>query len=151
MQNIFQFLATMLFGKKWILFDLKQGYKATLFINEIELEMFRDKYNLTVKAKHSLQAELEKLQLRPALTEEDYIKQLGEDKSPKALYEIKKKVDGERAEEITTLKNRIKQMDEEIASVNGELQKGYAMTYKNRLKYDFIKSYKIKSTYADKK
>jgi len=151
MQNIFQFLATMIFGKTWILFDLKQGYKATLFINEIELEMFKEKYALTVKAKHSMQEELQKLQDRPDLKEEDYLAMLTEDKSPKALYEIKKKIDGERAEEITTLKNRIKQMDDEIASVNGELQKGYAMTYKNRLKYDFIKTYKIKQTYADKK
>lgn len=140
------------FGKHWLLFDLKHGYKATLVINEVELAMHEEKLASVVEAKKQMQAELKKLEERPALTEADYLAMLPEDQkdSSKALYDIKKKVDGERAEEVTVMKNRVKQMDEEIANANGELQKGYAMTYQNRIKYDFIKNYKPKKSYGDK-
>lgn len=140
------------FGNRWLHFDLKHGYKATLFINELELEMHREKFLNAKKAQANMQQDLKRLEARPALTEADYIAELPEDQkdSTKALYDIKKKMDGERAEEITVLKNRIKQMDDEIASANSELQKGYAMTYNNRVKYDFIRNYKIKKSYGEK-
>lgn len=151
MQNLFQFIMYFVFGKKWLLFDLKHGYKATLVINEIEIAMHEEKLNAVKKEKRDMQAQLTEIEARPALVEADYIAMLpAEEKdSSKALYDIKKKVDGERAEEITTLKNRVKQMDDEIASANAELQKGYMMTYQNRIKYDFIKTYKPKKSYGD--
>lgn len=152
MQNLFQFIMYFVFGKHWLLFDLKHGYKATLFINELELDMHREKLASVTQAKKDMQGELKKLEERPALTEADYIAELPEEEktSQKALYDMKKKMDGERAEEVTALKNRVKQMDDEISNANGELQKGYAMTYNNRIKYDFIKGYKPKKSYADK-
>jgi hypothetical protein len=141
-----------LFGRHWIVYDLKHGYRATLIINELELAMHEEKLNGVNAGKEKMMEELKTLEARPALEEADYLAMLPEEEkeSSKALYDLKKKVDGERAEEITTLKNRIKQMDEELANANGELQKGYAMTYKNRIKYDFIKSYKAKKPYGDK-
>jgi hypothetical protein len=153
MQNLFQFIMYIVFGKRWLHFDLKHGYKATLFINELELDMHKTKLSAVQKEKREMQEELKALEERPNLTDEEYTAMIPEDqeKNPKALYEIKKKVNGERAEQITVLKNRVKQMDDEIATANGELQKGFAMTYQNRLKYDFIKSYKIKKTYAENK
>lgn len=152
MQNFFQFIMYMVFGKHWLIFDLKHGYKATLVINEVELAMHEEKLSAVTHGKAKMQEQLKALEERPALTEADYLVQLPEDQrdSSKALYDIKKKVDGERAEEVTVLKNRIKQMDDEIASANGELQKGYAMTYGNRIKYDFIKTYKPKKSYGDR-
>lgn len=152
MQNFFQFIVYFIFGKHWLLFDLKHGYKATLFINELELDMHKEKLAQVVEGKVKMQEALKDLEARPALTEEEYIAMLPDEEkeSKKALYELKKRVDGERAEEITSLKNRIKQMDEEIANADGELNKGYAMTYKNRIKYDFIRTYKIKPTYEGK-
>jgi hypothetical protein len=142
----------VVFGKRWLLYDLQSGYKATLFMNELELDMHTEKLTSTQKAKEKMQEDLAILQQREPLKEEEYIAMLpDEDKDSKqALYNIRKKVDGERAEEITSLKNRIKQMDDEILKADRELQKGYAMTYQNRIKYDFIKSYKIENTYADK-
>lgn len=141
------------FGKHWILFDLKHGYKATLFINELELAMHREKLKAFVDGKAKMQEELKALETRPELTEEEYLAQWEADAepTPKELYDHKKKIDGERAEEITTLKNQIKGMDDEISNANGELQKGYAMTYKNRVYFDFINNYKIKESYGDKK
>lgn len=152
MQNFFQFLMYFVFGKKWLIFDLKHGYKATLVINELEIAMHEEKYKQNVKNKEDLQTKLKELQERPALEEADFIAMLPEEEkeSAKALYDIKKKVEGERAEEITTCKNRIKQADDEIANASGELNKGYAMTYQNRLKYDFIRTYKPKKSYGEK-
>lgn len=141
-----------IFGKKWLLFDLKHGYKATLVINELELEMHKEKLQAHIKNKEDLQIKLKELQERPALEEADFIAMLPEEEkgSAKALYDIRKKVEGERAEEITTCKNRIKQADDEIANASGELNKGYAMTYQNRIKYDFIRTYKPKKSYGEK-
>lgn len=153
MQTFFQFIMYTVFGKHWLLYDLKHGYKATLFMNELELDLHRQKLENVSNGKLKMQEELKALEERPALTEEQYL-ELWENKeqapTPKELYEHKKKIDGQRAEEITTVRNRIRAMDEEIANADGELQKGYAMTYKNRIKYDFIREYKIKPTYADK-
>lgn len=151
MQNFFQFIMYFVFGKHWLLFDLKHGYKATLFMNELELDMHREKLQAVSKAKEKMQEEVEALGARPDLTEEEYLAlYTGEEVlTPKGIYDHKKKIDGERAEEITTLKNRIKQMDDEIANADRELQKGYAMTYNNRVKYDFIRRYKVKKTFAD--
>ncbi len=151
MQTLFQFIMYFVFGKKWLLFDLKHGYKATLFINELELAMHKEKLSELRKARSSMVEELKKLQERPALQESEYIALLPEEQkeSSKALYDIKKKIDGERAEEITTMKNRIAQVESDVATADGELQKGYMMTYKNRVKYDFIKNYKVGKTYGE--
>lgn len=153
MQNLFQFTMYMIFGKRWLHFDLKHGYKATLFINELELDMHKEKLDAVLKAKIKMQEDLKALGDRAPLKDQDYIDALPEEDkdSAKALYHIKKKIGGERAEEVTALKNRINQMDDEIANADKELNKGFALTYQNRLKYDFIKNYKIKKTYGDKK
>jgi len=142
----------VLFGKKWIWFDLREGYKATIFMDELELELHQQKLKSIQDSKEKMIKEVQTLEARPALKEEDYLAMLpDEDKeSSKALYDIKKKVDGERAMEITTLKNRIKSIDDDILQANTELAKGYAKTYQDRLKYDFIRKYKIHKTYADK-
>lgn len=153
MQTFFQFLMTMIFGNRWTLFDLRQGYKATLYMNEVEIAMHEERVNAVMKAKQAMADELKALQERPALEDADYIAMLDDaDKdSSTALYNKKKEVDGARAEEITTLKNRLSAMDEEVATADHELQKGYAMTYQNRLKYDFIKQYNKTKSYADNK
>lgn len=152
MQNLFQFIMYFVFGKRWLLFDLKHGYKATLVINELELEMHREKLKAVKDAKRELEAEVEKLEAVPPYTDEELVAMLPEEdrESKKALYDIRKLKEGERAEEIAKLKNQAKAMENEIATANGELQKGYAMTYQNRIKYDFIKSYKPKATYGEK-
>lgn len=152
MQNLFQFLMVMLFGKRWIIFDLKMGYKATMVVNELEVALHEEKLANLTRAQEQMKSDLEKLLERPKYTEEEYLAQLPEDQkqSTKALYDIKKKMDGERAEEVTALRNRISQMNDDIASADGELNKGYMLTYKNRVKYDFIKNYKPKKSYGEK-
>lgn len=152
MQNLFQFLMYKIFGKHWLLYDLKHGYKATLFINELELDMHKEKLASVEKTKVKMEEDFAELQARPELEDADIIAMLPEEEkeSQKALYDLKKKLNGERAEEVTALRNRITQMDDEVATASGELQKGFAMTYQNRVKYDFIKGYKIKKTYADR-
>ena len=152
MQNIFQFIMYFVFGKHWLRFDLLHGYKATLFINELELDMHREKVRACQDDKRELEEELKGLEETTENSDEELIAMLPEEDrgSKKALYDIRKLKDGERAEAIGVLRNRIKSAETDIATANGELQKGYAMTYQNRMKYDFIKSYKVKKSYGDR-
>lgn len=152
MQNLFQFIMVVLFGKKWLIFDLKKGYEATMAMNDMELAMHREKHEQLVLAREEMELQIKTLQERPALVETDYLAMLPDDQkeSSKALYDIRKKVDGERAEEITTLKNRVSSLNQDIEMADRELQKGYALTFKNRQKYDFIKNYKPKKHYGEK-
>ena len=141
-----------IFGRHWIIFDLKHGYKATLVINELELDMHKEKVNAVKEEKRALEAKLAELEAREPLSDEALIAMLPDElkDKPKALYDIRREKEGERAEEITTVRNQMNVMENELATANGELQKGYAMTYQNRLKYDFIKQYKSRPTYGDK-
>lgn len=152
MQNIFQFVMYFVFGKHWLLFDLRHGYKATLFINELELDMHRAKLRACQDDKRAIEKELEELEATTNYSDEELIAMLPEEdkESKKALYDLRKLKDGERAEAIGVLRNRIASAENDIASANGELQKGYAMTYQNRMKYDFIRTYKPKTSYGDK-
>lgn len=151
MQNLFQFIAYFVFGKHWLLFDLRHGYKATLFINELELDMHREKVRACQNERRAIAEELELLQAEEPLSDEALISLIPDEEKdkPKALYDIRRKKEGERAEATVALKNRLASADNDIADANGELQKGYAMTYGNRLKYDFIRTYKIKKSYGD--
>jgi len=143
----------LLFGRRWHIFDLKQGYRATIYINDMEVAMNEQRVNDVEDRKVQMQAELKALENRAPLTDEQY-RALQTDPSVeltgKELYEHKKKIDGERAEQVTAMRNRLKQMDDEAASAFGELQKAYAIAYQNRVKYDFIRTYKpTKESYAD--
>lgn len=144
MNNFFQFITYILFGKRWILWDMKQGYKTTLFVNEVEIDMQKEKMRNAQLTKENLEidlAELEETELN-VLSESEY-------ESPKAFYDAKKLAENERAEQIATFKNRIKSAETDIQVADGELNRIYAITYNNRLKWDYIKNYKIKRTYAD--
>lgn len=145
MQNLFLFIVNVFFGKRWVLFDLRQGYKATLFMNDVETEMIRQRVAELVKAHESLQSEMNVLEQKD-LSDEVIIAMLPEDQreDKKALYDMSKKVRGENAEAITVYKNRIASLGNDITAEEGELQKAYSITYKNRVKYEFLRNYKIK-------
>ena len=148
MANLFQFIMYMIFGKHWIKWDMLQGYKMAVFVNEAEIEMEKQKVDEATARVERLKSELEELEnaefadpltLLPA--------ELHEDKREVQKMEYKQKQ--ERAEQIQTFKNQIKSAEQDINLADGSLQKIYAITYTNRRKYDFMKNYKIKSTYAD--
>lgn len=148
MSNLFQFIMYMIFGKRWIKYDMIQGYKMAIFVNEAEIEMDKNKMEDARKRVDDLTRELALLEEMPF---EDVMNLLSddqkEDKREIAKMEYKQKQ--ERAEQIQTFKNRIKSAEQDIQLADGALQKTYSIAYTNRRKYDFMKNYKVKATYAD--
>lgn len=139
----------MLLGKRWIKWDMVQGYKMAIFVNEAEIEMERMKVQDATERHEKLQrdmAELEASPLTDPLTLLD--PSLHEDKREveKMLFKIKE----ERKEQLLTFKNQIKSASNDIQIADGALQKIYSITYSTRRKYDYMKDYKIVDTYADK-
>lgn len=152
MQTFFQFLMLSIFGKKWVWFDLKQGYKHTLFMNEVETAMLKDKQNSLINAKTELENELAGIEAEDVSDEKVLSLMPEEDReNKKAFYDFQKEYRGARIERINEFKNRIKSLESDISAQEGEIGKAYSITYQNRIKYDFIKTYKIKKSYADKK
>ena len=149
MQNLFQFLGYMIFGKKWLMWDMLQGYKGAIFVNEIEIDMQKAKLDILENNLKNLEAELKTAE-ETQLPDDASITEATSEEDKQARYEARRKLQGERAENISRLKNLIASNKEELDSQQGELGKIYALTYKNRMKYDFIRDYKIKDTYADK-
>jgi hypothetical protein len=139
----------MIFGKRWLMWDMLQGYKGAIFVNEIEIDMQKAKLDILGKNLVQLENDLKKAEETEIV---DPATMLPEDKKEdkQALYEMRRKLQGERAENISRLKNLVSSNKEEIDSQNGEMAKIYSLTYNNRMKYDFLRSYKIKDTYADK-
>lgn len=148
MSNFFQFITYILFGKRWLLWDMKQGYKGTLFVNEIEIEMTKEKMARAQKEADDTRKEIEELTNAPLKDAMDVLPvELREDK--KAVAEMIGKIRTEREEALKGLANKLKTAEQTVQLSDGELSRIYGITYNNRLKYDFIKNYKIKKTYAD--
>lgn len=148
MSNLFQFIMYILFGKHWIKWDMIQGYKMAIFVNEAEIEMDKQKIQDASDRKEKLEAELKELEeseLTDPLTLLD--PELHNDK--REVQKMEYKLKQERAEQIQLFKNRIHSAGQDIQLYDGDLQKTYSIAYTNRRKYDFMKNYTIKRTYAD--
>lgn len=148
MQNIFQFLTYMILGKRWIKWDMLQGYKMAIFVNEVEIDMNKAKLSEALTRKEKLENDLKELEATP-LKEAIELLPEGEKNDSKAIYDMEKKIKGERAEQVQLFKNQIKSANTEVEMADGELSRVFSITYSNRRKYDFVRNYKIKATYAD--
>lgn len=139
----------VIFGKYWIKYEMVSGMKMALFVNEAEIEMEKAKVQEATERAERLKTELQELEEAPFADPLSLLaEELHNDKREvdKMIYKQKQ----ERAEQIQTYKNKIKSAEQEIGLADGGLQKIYAITYTNRRKFDFMKNYKIKSTYGDK-
>lgn len=148
MQNIFQFLTYMILGKRWIKWDMLQGYKMAIFVNEVEIDMNKAKLSEALTRKEKLENDLKELEATP-LKEAIELLPEGEKNDSKAIYDMEKKIKGERAEQVQLFKNQIKSAHTDVEMADGELSRVFSITYSNRRKYDFVRNYKIKATYAD--
>lgn len=148
MQNIFQLLTYLLLGKKWIKWDMLQGYKMAIFVNEVEIDMNKAKLREANERKEKLEKDLAELEASPLKNAIDLLPEDQKNDS-KAIYDMEKKIKGERNEQIQTFKNQIKSANTEVEMADGELSRVYSIAYSNRRKYDFVRNYKIKATYAD--
>lgn len=149
MENIFQFVGWLIFGKQWLLWGMKNGYKSAIFVNEVEIDMQKQRLNEIQERKAELESGLAELEAEP-LKEASTLLTEEEMQNKKLVYDTESKIQHERNEQLETFRNRIKSVTNEELSQEGELQRIYHIAYSNRRKFDFIKEYKIKKTYADK-
>lgn len=148
MQNIFQFLTYLIFGKRWIKWDMVQGLKMAIFVNEMEIDMNKTKLREAQERKEKLEADLKALEETPLKSAVDLLPE-SEKNDTKAIYDMEKKIKAERNEQVQTFKNQIKSANTDLEMADGELSRVYSITYSNRRKFDFVRNYKIKATYAD--
>lgn len=148
MENIFQAIGYLIFGKQWLLWGMKNGYKSAIFVNEVEIDMQKQRLAEIQERKAELVSGLEELEEEP-LKEASTLLTSEEMENKKLVYETESKIKHERNEQLETFRNRIKSVTNEEMSQDGELQRIYHIAYSNRRKFDFIKGYKIKKTYAD--
>jgi hypothetical protein len=138
-----------IFGKRFIKRDMLRGLRGAIFVNEMEIAMAKDKFNTQVKIKENLEKEYQSLLDSPL---KNAIDLLPEDQKgdSKAIYDMEKKIKGERAEQIESFKQAIKSVTSEAAVAESEVDRSMGIAYSNRRKYDFIRKFKIVPTYADK-
>lgn len=146
---MFEAIMFTLFGKAWIKRDMLRGLRGAIFVNEMEIAMAKQKFTIAVNAKKALEKAYQELLDSPVKTAKELLSE-AEQKNEKAIYDIEKKIKGERAEQLEQFKRQIKEATTEIAVAEGEVDRTFGIAYGNRRKYDFIKSFKIVPTYADK-
>lgn len=145
MNTLFQFVMYLVFGKRWVLWDMKEGLRMAVFVNEVEIDMQRGKIRRFQDEKQALELQLKELEAKDPL---DGLEE-GEDK--KAYYDAKKLREKSRAAAIDDLKGKIRAQDDNISGSDGELQRIYNIAYHNRVKLDYVSGYKPKKSYADGK
>lgn len=148
MTSLFQFIMYVIFGKRWIKWDMVQGLKMAIFVNEMEIDMDKAKYDDAVKRKATLEKDLAELIERPT-TDPLTLLSDEEKEDKKAIQKAEHKVKIEREEQIQQFRNQIKSAETDIQIYDGQLAKTYSIAYTNRRKYDFVKNAEIKATYAD--
>ncbi len=148
MSNFFQFIMYVIFGKHWIKWDMVQGMKMAIFVNEAEIEMEKAKVREAGERKANLEKELVSLEASP-LTDPLTLLTTEQAEDKREVQKMEYRLKQEREEQVKMFKNQIKSADNECQVADGGLSKIYAITYTNRRKYDFMKNYKVKSTYAD--
>jgi len=142
MENLFQFIAYMFFGKRYIRWTMIQGVKMAIFVDEVEIDRAKAKRQVMVKLLEDTEKELKEV-------ESTEVSGANSDLDNKEKYEADKKIKEERKIKIATLQNRIKQARTEVEQSDGALAQCFSQAYQDRVKYDFLRGYKIKDTYAD--
>lgn len=146
MNTLFQFIMYLVLGKHWVLYDMRQGLKMAIMVNEAEVAMHRNKIRVhqdTLKDLEGQLATIEATDPLASLPEPDTFE------TPKAYHDAKKKRKDGYDEAVADLKGKIQGQKTAISGTDGELQRIYNIAYHNRLKYDFLKSYKPRKSYAD--
>ncbi len=147
---MFEAIMFMLFGKRWVKYQMLTGLKGAIFVNEMEVAMDKEKYNKAVAAKEQLEKDYAAL-LETPLTDPKELLSEEDLKSEKMVYDIRKKLEAERKEAVEAFKVKIKEATSEVSVAEANMDRTYGISYSNRRKFDFIRGYKIVPTYADKK
>lgn len=148
MNTFFQFVMYMIFGKRWIKYEMLQGYKMAIFVNEAEIEMDRAKLEEATARKEKLEADMTVL-MESELPDAMTLLSDEEKEDKKAVQKMEHKIRQEREDQVKQFMNQIRSATTDIGLADGALNKTYSIAYTNRRKFDYMKNYKIKRTYAD--
>lgn len=119
MQTLFGFLAYALLGRRWILFQMRAGLREAVFTSEMEHSLALRKHREYLKEKEAFEKQLSELEAADIPVDE---KRTRKD-------EIKK--------DIT---NREIMMQ----GADGEIGRTRSLVMNNRMKYDFVKNYRLR-------
>lgn len=146
--TLFGFLMNLIFGKRYIVYDMRQKMKAVLLSDEQEISFVKSKGDQVRQLLEASKEKLEHFQTAPLEKAEDT---LPEDKrtDAKALYDENQRIEKERRGILTTLQKEVKEYEQSLNGEDGMLAKLYEQTLLHRERWDFLKHYKIKKTYAD--
>lgn len=148
MISFFDWLLTVLLGKKWVLHKMRQDYKTGILIKEMDLEYQTSRAEEKQRALLKLRQNLDDLQSTPLPEAKDHLSP-EELEKPNLVYNFDRDAKKAREERVKSLENRIKVAEQEVAMIDGEVSRLNAENYKMRTKWDFVRSYQIKSTYVD--
>lgn len=136
MESLFSTVGYLLFGRKWILWGMRNGLKSALFVNEMEIKMNKVKLREIMDRELEARAELEVIEKEDPFANWDLAP--GE-----SDYKAKKKLEEEHKKKLDDAKDKLKMIQGELSGAEGEMMRINNITYHNRLKYDFIKSYDL--------
>lgn len=167
MQNLFSFIMTILFRNHWHMFALKYELAKRLFLDEVEMNMQKDKVKERRELVSGMQKQLDDMEevvnqtdeeifqgLIDSATDEEEresISSLEGNEKARAISAERKRLAKENAEDIAARKVELKARTEELEKEDDILKKAYGITYQNRLRYDYLTSYKPRKGYAEKK
>jgi len=91
MENFFQAVLYLIFGKRWLLFQMKSGVKVSIFVKRMEIEMSKGRY----AAQEAVVKELDEKLKQPPADLNDH-KKLNEQKgmAEKQLDQIMESIGG---------------------------------------------------------
>lgn len=139
MQTLFGFLAYWLLGRRWILTQMKAGLREAVFASEMEHELALRKHRDFLKEKEAFEAELNELQDAPEPSIPDDI---ADDAEKRAAF--KREHTEAMSKRIDELKKDITNRDIMMQGADGEVGRTRALVMNNRMKYDFVKNYRLR-------
>lgn len=148
MTSLFSFLMYTILGKRWILWDMKAGYKMAIFVNEMEVKMEMDKMKKLEARKAELEEGYRELTESPLKNAVEFLSPDKQD-DKKAIENMEFKLRKERESQLDNFRKLIKEVTQEVQMADGQLSRANGIAYGNRIKYDYIKNYKITKSYTD--
>lgn len=139
METLFTAIGYLLFGKRWILWNMRHGLKTAVFASEMEHDMALKTHRQYAREKAELEAQLRDLENEP---EPEIPEDIRDD--AKKSYEWKSEQEQNHKARVEDLKMEINNRDLQMSGADGEVGRTRSMVMNNRRKYEFVKGYRLR-------
>lgn len=139
MQTLFGFLAYLILGRRWILFQMRVGLREAVFASEMEHDLALRTHREYLKEKEAFQAQLAEASEE---TMPDVPSDIADDAEKRAAF--KTEWQENHARRIDELKKDITNRDIMMQGADGEIGRTRSHVMNNRRKYDFVKNYRLR-------